>query len=80
MSDAFGLLWTSIPVELVMDGLTPQVAACVEMNVQGRILQVLPGGDGTGTVQRLISGEPQDYLDPRWQPGTRVAMLPDGVS
>lgn len=75
MSDAFGLLWTAIPVELVVDGMIPQAEACVEMNVEGRILQVLPGGNGTGTVQRLISGQAQDYLDPRWQPGATVSLV-----
>ncbi len=74
MNEAFGLLWTAIPVELVTDGLMPEAQACVEIEVDGRRIQVIPGNDGTGTVQRLISLEPADYLDPRFQPGARVPM------
>lgn len=76
MDEAFSLLWTCMPAELVVDGMFPAAQNCVEMNVEGRILQVLPGADGTGTLQRLISCDPADYLDPRWQPGSRIALEP----
>lgn len=69
-----GVLWTAVPIELVVDGLVPQQAACVDMVMEGRLVQVLPGENGSGTVQRLISGNAQDYLDPRWQPGTVVSL------
>lgn len=69
-----GLLWTAMPLELVVDGLAPQASACVELRVEGRLLQVLPGDGGMGTVQRLISTDPRDYLDPRWQPGAPITL------
>ena len=69
-----GLLWTAMPMELVVEGLVPQATACVELQVEGRLLQVLPGGSGVGTVQRLISTNPEDYLDPRWQPGASIPL------
>lgn len=68
------ILWTAMPVDLVIDGLEPQAPATTEMVVEGRLLQVLPGQGGTGTVQRLLSTDPQDYLDPRWQPGTVINL------
>jgi hypothetical protein len=74
MDGPASILWTSMPVDLVVDGLTPAAAATMEMSVGGRILQVLPGENGKGTVQRLISGDPQDYLDPRWQPGAAISL------
>lgn len=80
MSEAFGLLWTAIPMELVTEGMFPQAEACVEVDVDGRTLQVLPGTDGMGTVQRLISLQPADYLDPRFQPGSRVSITPRAQS
>jgi hypothetical protein len=72
-----GVLWTAMPLELVMDGMDQSQAPAhtMEMSVgDGLMLQVVPGADGMGTVQRLISGNTQDYLDPRWQPGARVAL------
>jgi hypothetical protein len=72
--DGAGLLWTALPVELVVEGMEPVAEPTVEMAVEGRLLLVRPGPDGTGSVERLISCSPQDYLDPRWQPGARVPL------
>lgn len=74
MEIAPSVLWTAMPLELVVDGLTPQAQACSEVMMAGRLLLVRPGADGTGTVERLVSGNAQDYLDPRWQPGAVVPM------
>lgn len=69
------ILWTAMPVELVVDGLEPPAPAAADMVVEGRLLQVLPGERaGTGIVQRLLSTDPQDYLDARWQPGTVINL------
>lgn len=69
-----GILWTAMPMELVTQGLVPEAEACVECAVEGRLLLVTPGAHGTGVVQRLISSDPQDYMDPRWQPGAVVPL------
>ncbi len=72
------LLWTVAPIELVLDGMETDLPVPVEVTVGGRLLQVVPGMDGTGTIQRLLSSNPYDYLDPRWQPGVTV-QLPAGT-
>lgn len=69
-----GLLWTVMPMDLVVDGLLPPPAPRLEMQVGGRILQVIPGSGGSGTIERLISTDPRDYLDPAWQPGSQIAL------
>jgi hypothetical protein len=69
-----GILWTAMPLELVTEGLFPQAQNCVEHWADGRLLLVTPGEGGIATVQRLISGDAQDYLDPRWQPGAQVML------
>lgn len=76
MSEGFGLIWTAMPIELVAEGLLPAdpAPAPVEIRVEDRLLQVQPGADGSATICRLISPDPQDYLDPRWQPGASVNM------
>lgn len=68
------ILWTAMPIELVTQGLVAEEAPCVEQHVDGRLLLIQPGPDGTGVLQRLISTDPQDYLDPRWQPGVVLAL------
>jgi hypothetical protein len=68
------ILWTAMPVDLVIEGLEPAAPATVDLVVEGRLMQVLPGQNGTGTLQRLLSTDPQDYLDPRWQPGMVINL------
>ena len=69
------ILWSVVPVEVVLEGMGPEMPALREAVVDGRLVQVAPGPDGWGTVVRLISGRPQDYLDARFQPGARVMLL-----
>lgn len=74
------ILWTVIPTELVVQGLPgTEQPGCVEAMVAGRLVEVLPNGDGTGTVQRLLSTNAWDFLDTRWQPGTRVPLSTQGA-
>ncbi len=69
-----GIIWSAMPVELIVEGMGPESPAITELIVDGRVLQVSPLGDGTATLVRLISGDPTDYLDPRFQPGNRIAL------
>lgn len=67
-----GILWSVMPLELVLGGEPAGYAPSREMWVEGRLLEVEPLGDGTARVIRLHSGNAQDYLDPRFQPGTLI--------
>lgn len=69
-----GIIWSAMPLELVLDGLEPAPPPRIELGLAGGVLVVEPQGDGTATVVRLISTDPGDYLDPRFQPGARVRM------
>lgn len=75
MEQGFSMLWTALPMELVLEDQVTPVPQCVDLIQEGRTLQVLPLGDGAGVIQRLVSTNPQDYLDPRWQPGVRVPLV-----
>lgn len=68
------IIWAAIPMELVTEGLEPPWPDLVEVAVEGRTVLATAGENGYGLVQRLISGDPQDYLDPRWQPGARIRL------
>jgi len=69
-----GLLWTPLPLEQVLAYPEGAPSPCLEVQIGSRILQVQPGEHGMGVIQRLISADPGDYLDPRWQPGSRIRL------
>lgn len=66
-----------MPIELVTEGLHPAEMGLTEIHRAGRLLQVQMLTGGEAQVVRLLSTAPQDYLDPRFQPGVR--FRPDGV-
>lgn len=68
------ILWSVMPMELVMEGMAPAFPPRAEMQLDGRVLEVEPGNDGTALLVRLVSTNPQDYLDPRFQPGARIRL------
>jgi len=65
-----------MPLELVMEGGPTGQVPPQELWVEGRLLLVEPQEGGMARVIRLISGNPQDYLDPRFQPGTLIRISP----
>jgi len=74
MGESAALLWTAVPLELVLADSAAPAPQCVSLVRGGRILEVLPVGEGVGVIQRLISADPQDYLAPEWQPGALVPL------
>lgn len=76
LDDACGpvILYTILPLELVLQGLGEAQAPVVTLQVDGRLLEVTPTGTGNGHVVRLYSTNPADYLDPRFCPGALVAL------
>lgn len=46
----------------------------VEMQVQGRLCLGRRGSDGITRLERLMSTDPADYLDPRFTPRTVLSM------
>ncbi len=83
------MLYTIVPIEDIFSGawdaggnrgagLTAEGLAAppVELPLGGRRLIVSPQPDGSARLVRLISTDPADYLDPRWQPGAAVSLPP----
>jgi hypothetical protein len=70
------LLYTIVPVEAIFsdddpdEGLISNDTMVVE--IDGTRLLVQQSGFGHGKVERIISTDPQHYLDPRWQPGSVI--------
>ncbi len=63
------ILWTIVPVEEVW-GLPPTDLQVAELSVGHRCLVLEREPDGAQRVLRLVSTDPQDYLDPRFTPGS----------
>lgn len=68
------MIWTALPAAAVLQfgGVSVESTAPSEVRIGHRILQVIPHGHGRSQVVRLISGDPRDYLDRRWQPGAII--------
>ena len=62
------VIYTPVPIEDVLKDYD-KVKELKEINYQGRKLQVETLEDGRYKIVRIISSSPQDYLNPRLQPG-----------
>ncbi len=68
------MLWTIYPPEVVFrtEETPPRQE---EVAVGGRIFLVSRTEGGQHQIERLISTDPADYLNPLWQPG-QILMMP----
>lgn len=65
------MLYTIVPYDDIFSE-TDSIANRQEITIGGVIMQFEPGEGNLGKISRLISTNPQDYLNPRYQPGTIV--------
>lgn len=69
------LLWTIVPMEKVFADMSQAADPPLrEISREGITMLVRAGNEGTGTIERIISPNPQDYLKPQWQPGAVVQL------
>lgn len=69
------VLYTIVPPEAIFgpdESADGDKGTAAEMIIDGVSIIVEPLGPGRGRVQRIISTNPQNYLDRRWQPGETV--------
>lgn len=66
------IIYSPLPTEQILDGWDRQETP-VEMRAGGRVMEVMPAGEGQVRIVRLISPDPQDYLNPQWAPGQMVS-------
>lgn len=66
------MLYTVMPIEDVLDGLseTPPITAEVTMN--GITLEIEPLGSFQAKVVRVLSTDPRHYLESHCQPGAII--------
>jgi hypothetical protein len=65
--------YTIVPLdELLADGESTQAVMLIQ---RGQItMEVEPVSGSLGSIRRIYSSDPEDYLDARWQPGNIVAI------
>jgi hypothetical protein len=66
------VLYTIYPPEVVMQSKEEE-PGYLTLDIQGKTL-VLRLVNGQAQIERIISTDPRDYLDPKWQPGTKVNL------
>jgi len=73
------ILHTVIPVETVMANMEKVEKQELKEIRQGRITMLVEvTGPFEGRLVRLISPDPQDYLNPDYSPGQIIRFLPQG--
>ncbi len=63
------MLWTIVPINIVMDGSESHQPIYTEIPWKSGILLVEEAGQNMVRVVRLLSTDPADYLEPAAQPG-----------
>ncbi len=70
------LLYTCLPLEQVLENHAAQNVEkdlnYKEINLDDKTLIVEPTGSFEGRLVRLISSNPTDYLNPKFQPGSII--------
>lgn len=73
------LLYTIIPMEYIFgeDEETNANSQSQEFELvkNGVTFLVQPMEGGRGKINRVISSDPQDYLNPDWQPGSIMSVF-----
>ncbi|HHY42264.1 MAG TPA: hypothetical protein GX514_05390 [Thermoanaerobacterales bacterium] len=62
------VLYTSMPIELVMEGIDRKYEF-KEVEIEGVKLIIEPIGINQGKIVKLLSTNPQDFLNPNFSPG-----------
>lgn len=63
------ILYTALPLELILEGYEEFSPKYEEMKKGGQLLLIEPISFNRGKIVRLISSNPQDYMNPSLQPG-----------
>ena len=70
------ILHTVFPLEQVLEEPHNEKFNFIEMKYAGMTIIVQPFNSTSGKLIRLISVNPNDYLNPQYQPGTIVYFTP----
>jgi len=66
------ILYTSMPLEVVLEGVNEEREPYLEVWAGGVKMQVEPIAPGAGRVVRLLQCSLDDYLNPSYNPGSII--------
>lgn len=69
-------LYSVIPIEQILEGIEDKLEPCLELHISGVIMQVQPVGAHQARIVRMISPDPQHYLNPAFAPGQFIDFYP----
>lgn len=72
------VLYTIYPPEVVLQPAAENRPDLFSVDFEGRTF-ILELVDGQARLVRLVSADPNDYLNPLWQPGTKVGFTLPGT-
>lgn len=70
------IVYTAMPLERVFDGMDEN-RRLKEIQVEGMTMLVEPISPDQGKIVRLISSNPNDYLNMRYEPGQKIYFRPE---
>ncbi|PZE22395.1 YlzJ-like family protein [Paenibacillus xerothermodurans] len=70
------MIHTVLPLDVVLDGMDQMAATSVEVVINGVTMEVQPINARQATIVRLLSCNPQDFLNPAHSPGTIIQFQP----
>ncbi|MFS8500723.1 MAG: YlzJ-like family protein [Caldicoprobacter sp.] len=71
------ILHTIVPIQYIFSDYTAQTRSTPRLIEWNNVkLEVLPAGEGKYQINRILSTNPFDYLNPRLQPGIIIQLDP----
>lgn len=71
------IIYSTMPLELIFQNEDAHAYDCQEVQIGGVTMIVQPTGMNEAKIVRLISPNPQHYLNPSYAPGQKIYFRPD---
>lgn len=69
-------IYSPIPLDQIFDRYDKVEEPLQEIQCNGITMEVRPLNENSAQIVRLISSDPQHFLNPQLQPGTRIHYKP----
>ena len=73
------IIYSPVPIETIFEGYDQVKLNYREIQFGHVTMVVEQLSDSEGRIVRLISPDPQDYLNPHYQPGSRLQFKPSFI-
>lgn len=75
------IIYSTVPMEVIFQNFEQmEKQELKELSYGAMTMLVEPTGPYEGKIVRLISPNPQDYLNPQYMPGQKINFKPDWPS